>query len=186
MPMYIDLIFLIPLLLALKFLDSYLTVWAYRNYHHYARKFVMLESYEANPNWKKDVEHGFKDWKHFSFVVFLIIILSYVYSWDSSSFWYEFLSGFSVFLYLAINFEHLTHMREMELMPGRVKGRILYTLDYYFSTATHNYVKFSAILLFAWIATQSNFILGGIFGPLLIATLIRLRWQVYSESLERG
>jgi hypothetical protein len=182
--MYIDLIFIIPFLIVLKFLDSYLTVWAYKNYEHFARKFVVLESYEANPNWKKDVEHGFKDWRHYSFVAVLIVMLSILY-FLQLEFWYTFFTGFSLFLYLAINFEHLSHIRDMEMIKGRVKGKILYTLDYYFSTVTHNYVKYSAILLFSWIVTQNDFLLGAIFGPLLIATLIKLRWQVYSEEIKR-
>ncbi|MFH0970936.1 MAG: hypothetical protein V1835_00050 [Candidatus Micrarchaeota archaeon] len=179
--MFIDIIFIFPLLIALKFLDSYLTVWAYRNYVHFARKFVVLESYEANPKWKRDVEHGFKDWKHYSFVALLIIWLAALY-YLKMEFWYTFFSGFSIFLYLTINFEHLSHMRDMEMIQGKVKGKILYTLEYYFGTVTHNYVKYGALLLFAWIITQNDFILGGIFGPLLIATLIKIRWQVYSEG----
>jgi hypothetical protein len=180
--MYISWIFLSPILVALKFLDSYLTIWAYKNYIHKARKFVILESYEANLNWKRDVEHGLKDWTHYSFIAFLVIFLGLIDYFTAGGFWYTFFAGFSLFLYLAINFEHLTHIREMEQMPGRVKGKILYTLDYYFSTATHNYVKFGAILFFAWIFTQNDFLLGGIFGPLFIATLIKARWQVYSTK----
>ncbi len=182
--MFIELVYLIPLLIALKFLDAYLTVWAYNNYKRFGRKYVVLESYEANPNWKRDAEHGFKDWKHFTFVAFLVLLLSALYSWDKYSSWYDFFSGFALFLYLAINFEHLTHMREMELMPGKAKGKILYTIDYYFSTASHNYIKFAAILFFAWIATRNDFVLGGIFGPLFIATLIKVRWQIYSAGRE--
>ena len=73
-------------------------------------------------------------------------------------------------------------MREMEQVAGRVKGKIFYSLDYYFSTAAHNYVKLSAVLLFSWIVTQNDVLLGGIFGPLFIAALIKARWKVYSSE----
>ncbi|MEK6954732.1 MAG: hypothetical protein AABX01_07000 [Candidatus Micrarchaeota archaeon] len=180
--MFVELTFLIPILVFLKFFDSYLTVWAYNNYLRFGRRFMVLESYEANPRWQKDVAHGFKDWRHFSFLLFLIILLSALYFYPKDKFWYDFAAGFAMFMYLSINFEHLTHMREMELMPKRVKGKIFISLDYYFSAATHNYVKFSAILSFAWIATQSDFLLGGIFGPLLIASFIKTRWRAYSSE----
>ncbi len=180
--MYLDIIYLIPLLVLMKFLDSYLTVWAYRNYRHYARKTVMLENYEANPRWQKDVEHGFKDWRHFTFLLLIISVLSLLYYFEPTRLYYAFFSGFAFFLYLSINFEHLAHIRELEQIPGKVRGKVFYTLDYYFSTVTHNYVKFSAILFFAWILTQHLFLFGGIFGPLLIATLIKVRWEVYSSE----
>lgn len=182
--MFVDLVFILPILVFLKFLDAYLTVWAFHNYRHFARKYVTLESYEANPLWQKDAEHGFKDWRHYSFAALLVIVLAGLYFYVKPLFWYNFLSGFALFLYLSINFEHLTHMREMEQIPGKVKGRIYYSLDYYFSTAAHNYVKFAALLLFAWIVSQDDFILGGIFGPLFIAALIKNRWQVYSKEEE--
>lgn len=175
-------VYLIPFLVILKFLDAYLTIWVYHTYKQFGRKYLMLESFEANPNWKKDVEHGFKSWKHFTFLFALVILLSYLFSVEPYGFAYEFFSGFSLFLYLAINFEHLSHLREMAQMPGRVSGKLFYSLDYYFSTASHNYVKYSAMLFFAWIATQSAFICGAVFGPLFIAALIKVRWDAYSSD----
>jgi len=179
-------IYLISLaIVALMLLDYYLTLKGFALYAKKYAKHIVIESYELNPAFSKNIKRGKYSAKHGLSVILVISILIFLYEGAKSNAipiisvsMYHMAEGMLLSAFAYVNVRHLKNIflfflvrKNTKLLQGKVEQSRSFSL---MASVVDSFGMF-LVLSIVFIAMPNFFSLGFASGPLIIM-LSHFRW----------
>ncbi len=155
----------IALIAFLMFLDYSLTIIGQKYYRKYYKKYVMIDKYELNPIFEKDVEKGKYPLKHLIGVSLLSVIIFYLFLIDTTKNIYEATVSLLLFAYLIVNINHLNNIAIFKWVsqnPDLIKGRIMYSRRFSYISSLTSYISLFIVMLIIYSYVQNPVTLGAL------------------------
>lgn len=153
----------IALVAFLMFLDYSLTIIGQKYYRKYYKKYVVIDKYELNPIFEKDVEKSKYPLKHLIGVSLLSVIIYYLFLIDDTKYIYETSVSTLFFAFLIVNINHLNNIfifKWVSKNPDLIKGRIMYSRRFSYVSSLTSYISFFIVMLIIYSYVQNPITLG--------------------------
>ena len=147
------------------FLDFALTLTGQKYYRKYYKKHVVIDKYELNPLFEKEVDKGKYPVKHLIGVILLSFIIYYLFIIDSDKFIYETTISAILFAYLIVNMNHINNIFIFKWVgndPELVKGKIMYTRKFSYGSNFVSYFSMFIMLLIIFLYVHTSITLGAL------------------------
>ncbi|UCE39419.1 MAG: hypothetical protein JSW00_09415 [Thermoplasmata archaeon] len=175
-------------------LDYWLTLISQKYFDKYGSKYLQVESLELNPTFQKSIKEGKYNPKHLLgiiFVIFCLIITFYLKSLNLNifgfdlGFFYEFLVGFFILIFVSINSGHIQSIFYLNFIgkhPNVIEGRIRREMSLQYYIRMLSFFSISFILLFILIFNPTIFIFGGLIGTLIVSIWLN---ELYQKTVKK-
>lgn len=169
-------IFVVPFLMLI---DYFLTIYSNKlRFKGYSKHFV-LNNYELNPIWVKDVNNSkLLNIKHLSLVFLACVFLFYLYHTEKGSNFYKLIYGAVLMNFILVNSRHISNIlifRFIQNNPDEIKGQIKISERYTYTISAIQYLSCAIVVVPLALISSSFYVYGGLIGCLFL-TAIQILW----------
>jgi hypothetical protein len=170
-------------------IDYFLTIHSNKlRFKGYCRHFV-LNNYELNPIWVKDVNNSkLLNIKHLSIVISACLFLFYLYHTEKGSSFYKLIYGAVLMNFILVNSRHISNIlifRFIQNNPDEIKGQIELSERYTYTISAIQYLSYAIVIVPLALISSSFYVYGGLIGCLFLTATQMLWFKNLKKKRER-